>query len=145
MIIVVFDIRRRFSLKLINLHFVDGRALHPTNYNVTYSTLSKPVSFSLSNRLMICCGNINRFLYTIISRNQRIEIGLGSRQCEWWRNRAITGKTLEYTLYWLDTQYEKDKRKAAPGGCFLCGRVCQFKLSVGFTPIIATHLFCRIK
>ncbi|WP_353739175.1 hypothetical protein [Cytobacillus oceanisediminis] len=63
----------------------------------------------------------------------------------WARNCAITGKTLDYTLYWLDTQYEKDKRKAAPGGCFLYGRVCQFKLSVGFTPIIATHLFCRIK
>ncbi|WP_432613293.1 hypothetical protein [Cytobacillus oceanisediminis] len=34
-------------------------------------------------------GNINRFLYTIISRNQRIEIGLGSRQCEWWHNRSL--------------------------------------------------------
>ncbi|MBG9447318.1 hypothetical protein [Cytobacillus firmus] len=66
--------------------------------------------------------------------------------CRWWaRNCSIIGKTLEYKLYWSNTQYENEKRKAAPGGCFLCGRVCQFKISVKFTPIIEMLLFCRIK
>ena len=48
-------------------------------------------------------GNINRFLYTVNSSNQRIEIGSGSRQCEWRSNRSgqpvgTSGARISYSL-----------------------------------------------